>query len=160
TPGRSDSQNAAAGTNRAGHVLLRRDDAQGNLDGDVAARIAHLATEVASDHAAPRVHGEALASGPWRLMPAGSSSGAAERRLFQEFSAALASALEAMTGVKASLSWDPLPALPENAALRVRQPFPPFPGAIWIGAGDQDWLIAGRLILQAAGIDGGDAQDC
>jgi flagellar motor switch protein FliN len=93
-------------------------------------------------------------------MPAGSSSGAPERRLFQEFSAALTSALEAMAGVKPALSWDPLPALPENATSCVRQQFPPFPGAMWLGAAEQDWLTAGRLILRAAGIGGGDANDC
>ena len=88
-------------------------------------------------------------------MPSGSPP-----RLFQEFSAGLASALEAMAGVRPTLSWDPLPALPENATLRLRQPISPFPGAIWVGASEQDWFTAGRLILQAAGIDGGDANDC
>lgn len=93
-------------------------------------------------------------------MSAAPPRGAPERRLFQEYSVALASALEAMAAVAPTLSWDPLPALPENATLRLRQPFSPLPGAIWVGASEQDWFTAGRLILQAAGIEGGDPNDC
>lgn len=78
--------------------------------------------------------------------------------LMNEFSTKFALAIEVLTGGKYRASAALLDTAPAGQGLLWSQPFQPFPGTVWIVAGDEAWKTVGAQVLRALGIEETDDQ--
>lgn len=72
-------------------------------------------------------------------------------RVVEDLASHIASAFEGMTNERPETSLSPS-AAPEAGALLLRQTFVGAPGALWIAAAEADWIAAGTLVVEAAGL--------
>lgn len=76
--------------------------------------------------------------------------------LSEEFSSRFATVFETMAGERPRIDVESLAEAPADTTLQWRQPFAGIAGAVWVGASEVAWSVAGGHVLKAAGIEEND----